>query len=302
MQNTITRPITHERGFSWRLLILAACVVLLSACSAARLGFNNGATVTYWWLDSYIDFEGEQKPWVKRHIDDLFSWQRSTQLRGYVDLASRIQRRDLSAVTAEQLLADFEDGKKRVQTFSERAAPELADLALSLNAEQIANIEEKLDKNNAKFRKEYLSGSREQRQEFRFKKMMKQAEYWFGRFSREQEAELRLLSDARPLDNELVFEVREKRQEALIALLQKIHAEKPSKEETIRRINAYARATSEYFGVQRHRQFYEATTKANAALVAAMMRMATPQQQSHFVNVVQDWITDFNRLSAKAAS
>ena len=187
-------------------------------------------------------------------------------------------------------------------SIADRAAPELADLALSLTLEQITNIEEKLAKNNTKFRKEYLTGDRASRQEFRYKKMMKQAEYWFGNFSRAQEQKLRTLSDARPLNNELVMADRMRRQTELVTLLKKIRNEKPSKEATVAMIKKYIAATLDHYGNKEQQTFFDALTDANAGLVAEMMRMATPEQKSHFIRALQDWISDFNRLSAKAAS
>ncbi len=178
----------------------------------------------------------------------------------------------------------------------------MAELLLSLTPEQIANVEEKLAKNNAKFRKEYLTGDRASRQEFRYKKMMKQAEYWFGGFSRTQEQTLRVLSDARPLNNELVLADRLRRQAELIALLKKIQNEKPSKAAATAMIKKYVAATVDHFGNKEQQAFFDALTDANAGLVAEMMHMATPDQKSHFIRTVQDWISDFNRLSAKAAS
>jgi len=50
---------------------------------------------------------------------------------------------------------------------------------------------------------------------------LQQAQYWFGGFSREQEAAIRGLSDARPLNNELLMAERMHRQQALIDLLKK---------------------------------------------------------------------------------
>ncbi len=128
MQNLITRP---SDSAAKKLIIFVTAFILL-ACSAVRIGFNNGETVSYWWLNSYVDFEDEQKPWVKRHIDDLFAWHHKTQLRDYVQLVSRMQHRDLATVTKRDLLADYEEGRKLVMQITDRAAPELADLALRL--------------------------------------------------------------------------------------------------------------------------------------------------------------------------
>jgi hypothetical protein len=298
MQDFIMRS---DRNMAKRLLILGL-TSLLFACSAARIGYNNGETVSYWWLNSYVDFESEQKPWVKQHIDELFVWHRKTQLREYVQLVSRVQHRDLSTVTKADLLGDYNDGRTRLMQITDRAAPDLADLALSLTPAQIANIDEKFTKNNNKFRKEYLSGDTAERQEFRYKKMMKQAEYWFGDFSREQKTKLRALSDARPLNNELMLADRLQRQKELVAMLQKIHAEKPTRDAAATMIRKYVADTTNHFGNKQQQSFVNAMTEANAALVAEMMRMATPEQKRHFINTLQDWISDFNRLSALAAS
>jgi hypothetical protein len=298
MQDFIMRP---SRIMAKRLLVLGLTSVLF-ACSAARIGYNNGETVSYWWLNSYVDFESEQKPWVKQHIDDLFVWHRKTQLREYVKLVSRIQHRDLATVTKTDLLSDYDDGRTRIMQITDRAAPDLADLTLSLTPAQIGNIEEKFTKNNNKFRKEYLSGSTAERQEFRYKKMMKQAEYWFGNFSREQEKKLRVMSDARPLNNELMLAARMQRQKELIAMLQRIHAEKPSRDAAAMMIRKYVADTMTYYGNKQQQAFADVSKDANAALVAEMMRMATPEQKRHFINTLQDWISDFNRLSAVAAS
>lgn len=283
-------------------LLVAGVALTLFACSAARIGFNNGEFVSYWWLDSYVGFENEQKPWVRQQIGELFAWHRKTQLRGYVQLVSHIQHRDLAAVTKDDLLTDYDEGKSRVLQIVDHAAPKLADLALALTPAQIGNIEQKFAKNNNKFRKEYLHGDTAARQEFRYKKMMKQAEYWFGNFNREQEAKLRALSDARPLNNELMMAARLRQQQELIVMLQRIHAEKPSRDAAAAMIRKYAADAVDRFGNREQQAFAVAGNDANAALVAAMMHMATPEQKRHFVNELQDWISDFNRLSALAAS
>src|SRR5690606_22114205 len=138
--------------------------------------------------------ESDQKPWVRQQIDALFAWHRKTQLRDYVQFVSRIQHRDLSTATQADLLNDYREGKVRILRIADHAAPALADLASSLTPAQIANIAQKFTRNNDKFRKEYLSGDVAEQQRFRYRKMMKQAEYWFGDFDRDQRARLRVLS------------------------------------------------------------------------------------------------------------
>ena len=68
-------------------------VVFLCGCSMARLGYNNGETVSYFWLNSYIDFDADQKPWVKKELASLFAWHRRTQLPEYLPLLAQAKKR-----------------------------------------------------------------------------------------------------------------------------------------------------------------------------------------------------------------
>jgi hypothetical protein len=297
MQNFITRSF---QPFAKRAVICGMAVLLLG-CSAARLGYSNGETISYWWLNSYVDFDEVQKPLVKQHIDAMFVWHRKTQLKEYVRLISRIQHRDFAHVTQADVLADYHDVKAQLLQIADKAAPDFADLALSLKMEQIAHIEKKFAKSNDTFRKEYLVGNAEARQEFRYRKTLQQAQYWFGSFSKEQESQLRALSDARPLNNELLLAERMHRQRELIDVLKKIHAEKPHKDAATAMLKKFVAAIDERFGNQQHQQFFDALNATNAHLIAGIMQMATPKQQQYFVQGLQDWVNDFNKLAAKAA-
>src|SRR5690606_36660966 len=150
--------IMRSDRFWMQRLCIAGLALLLFACSAARMGYNNGELVSYWWLDSYVDFENDQKPWVKQNISRLFDWHRKTQLREYVQVVSSIKHRDPSTARPADPLNDYNEVKARILRIADHAAPELADLALSLTTSQIANVEQQFTRNNNKFRKEYLSG------------------------------------------------------------------------------------------------------------------------------------------------
>ena len=46
-------------------LVLGAALV---GCSAVKLAYNNLPEFGYWWLDSYVDFNGAQSPRVKEQL------------------------------------------------------------------------------------------------------------------------------------------------------------------------------------------------------------------------------------------
>jgi hypothetical protein len=281
----------------WLALVLAAA--LLAGCGAARLAYNNGETVAYWWLNNYIDVDSGQQALVKRHLQNLFAWHRKTQLDDYAQILGQARQQLHRNVTPAEALAYVDVFRKRSLVVLDRALPELTDLALSLEPQQIDHLEKKFASNNEKYRKDYLRGDLERRQRHRFKDIMKQGEYWLGDFSDEQEAQLRQISDARPMNNELVLESRMRRQEEMIALLRQIQSQKPPREAVARMIRDYASAAQNYFGNQQHKTFFDSYREATARLSASMVNMATPQQKTHADRRIQQWIDDCHTLSGR---
>lgn len=287
-----------RRGFLAKLSVLAlAC--LIAGCSALRLGYANGESVVYWWLDGYVDFTSEQKPWVKSQIRQLFAWHRATQLPDYARLLAQAQQDLQRPLTAADALEDYAALKKRAMLVTDKALPALADLALSLQPKQIDHLARKFAANNEKYRKDALQGGVEERQRFRFKKFMKQAEYWFGDFSAQQEARIRTASDARPLDNELWMADRLRRQQELLRLLRKIQAERPGREAVMTMLRSYIDAVFNIVSYDEHKAFFDASQDANAKLVALLVNAATPQQKAHAAKRLQSLIEDCRALAAQ---
>ena len=282
-------------------MLLAALLLvgLLAGCSALRLGYANGESVGYWWLDSYVDVDHDQKPWVKSHIRNLFAWHRKTQLRDYAQVLARTQQRIGQKVTAADVQADYMMLRQRAMLVVEHALPELADLALALKPQQIDHIERKFASNNDTYRKDYLRGDLEDRQSFRFKKVLKQAEYWFGDFSREQEAQIRAASDARPLNNDIWLDERRHRQQAIIQLLRRIQSEKPSRDAAIAMMREQLPQLFDFTTYNEHKDFFDASREGTFRVVATIVNIATPAQRQHARARLQKLIEDCNALAAQ---
>lgn len=288
MQNFIMRPPAKMLS----KVILAALVFMLAGCSMLRLGYTNADHLAYWWLDSYVGFTDEQKPWVRNEIDKFFAWHRHTQLPDYAQVLARTQERLDRPLTSQEVQEEFGVIRKRAERMLEQAIPPLTRLALSLSPEQIASIERKFTKNNEKFRKEYLRNSREERQEARFEKVMKHAEYWFGSFSREQKARIRAASDARPMDYEQWLAERKARQQALLALLKKIQVERPGPEAASAMLREHALALLESTSVTGKRDFVSASREGLAEMTAQIVNLTTPKQKEQAKRQMQKLIED----------
>ena len=281
-------------------LFLIALMAVLAACSSLRLAYNNGDTLLYWWLDGYVDLTSDQKGVVQKEIDKLFSWHRKTQLNDYVQILQTGQKQLAGNLTAADLQADYDDIKGRTQKLLLKAAPELAGLATSLEPDQIENLEKKFASNLDDFRKKNMKGDKEAQQKFRYKKSMEQFELWFGKFSKEQEEQIRKASDARPLDNEIWLNERKRRQNAILTLVRKVQQEKLSKEATVPLINALIKDSFNRLDNSEHKQFFEASEQGSLQLILTVVKIATPEQKAHAQKRMQGWIDDFRSLAAEA--
>lgn len=286
------RPLAQRAG-----LFLLAC--LLVGCTALRLTYNNGETIVFWWMNAYVGFEQDQQPWVRKHIDELFDWHRSTQLKTYVPILTLAQKQVHEKVTKEMVLADYEEAKKRTLVLVDKSLPALADVALSLRPQQLVQMQKKFVSNNDDYRKDYLRGNAEKRQAFRYKKVLKQAETWFGSFSREQEQLLRKASDARPLNNDIWMTERVLRQTELMNVLLKIQSEKPSRDATIALLKNYVNGSLNHFGQPERVAFFSSSADSTAQMVAQIVNMTTPEQKAHAHKKLQDWIDDIDKLMAE---
>lgn len=275
-------------------------MLLLGGCSIVKLAYRNADTLTLRWLDRYVELDDTQSAWAKARIGELHAWHRTTQLPAYVNLL-HAQRAlvQQGGMTQADVLALNASISAQLDAMAMKALPDLAAITLQLRPEQISAIEAKFAKNNADFRKEFLEPDVEQQQESRYKTVLWLAEVLFGRFSSEQEADIRRRSDARPLMNELWMTERLTRQRDLLALLRRIQAEKPPLESVKTLLKAHAvRATGiAHIPNPADRARAESAAAHAAQLGVAIVNMTTPEQKRRAVAKLTQWADDLNELS-----
>jgi len=278
--------------------LLLAMTVMAAGCSSIRFSYNQGDTLLYWWMDSYVDFEGQQADVAKRDIKAVFQWHRKTELRDYAALLGTFQKQLAGNPTQADLLGAYREIRVRADRLAQRAVPELTTLAMSVTPEQIRHIEEKFKDKNEEYRRKFIDGSADKRQRARFKKSMEQMELWFGKFSSEQEATLRRASDLRPLDNNLWLEERQYRQRRVLAVLHEIQQKKLNREQTSARVAGLLREMSARMDSPERKGFYDASLDQTTKFILTAIRIATPQQKAHAQQRIQGWIGDFEALAA----
>jgi hypothetical protein len=275
-----------------RFLLLGTLLALLTSCSTVRLGYSNAASLMYWWLDGYVDFQSSQKAGVKRDIEQFLQWHRQTQLPQYARFLAHMQGRVQGNPNQAEINADFKQAEQFSQALMQKAVPELTGLALSLNEAQIAFLSKKFDKNNEEFREKHMQDAPPEQQKKRFKKVMKEARDWFGSFSDEQEDNIRHYADKRPADYGFWMEERIARQQAILTLLRQLQQEKPARELAQALVLKAVQASFEHPPQPERRARFDAWSDTTADMVAAIIKDATPKQRAHAHKKLQGWIED----------
>ncbi|MBQ5938788.1 hypothetical protein J8847_01965 [Massilia sp. AB1] len=295
MKNFSTPDSLFRRTFA---LLAIALLALVAGCSTIRFTYNQGDTLLYWWLDSYVDFEGTQADVAKRDINKLFQWHRQTQLKDYAALLGTFQRELGGTPTQADLITGYREMRVRGERLALHAVPEMTTLAMSITPEQIGNIESKFNKKNEEYRRKFVTGDAEKRQKARYKKSMEQFELWFGNFTSEQETIMRRASDARPLDAHIWLEERQWRQRRILAMLRKVQLEKLNREQTTAQVQAMLRDIFGRLESPERKSFYDNYIDQTTKYILTAIRTATPAQKAHAQQRMQGWIQDFQALAA----
>jgi len=280
-----------------RWLLLA--VLLLAGCSAGvRLGYNNAETLLVYTIDGYIGLTPEQEQLVKERAGTLIAWHRATQLRDYAQLAEATRQRLDGPVTAADVLAFSTAVNARLAAVGERAAPDLAQLALTLTPEQIARMQRKLASDNAKARRELVQLAGKETLDDRVKKYAERFDFWFGSLNREQLELVRSSLAKRPDSAGWWLDERERRQRELIAIVQRIQAERPNEEVAVGWLRAYFAQLQLPPDAERRARVIEFRA-VNAELVARLVNAATAEQKSKLSSRLASFAQDFVALASE---
>ncbi|MBR7800463.1 DUF6279 family lipoprotein [Undibacterium fentianense] len=280
-----------------RLLLVLLLVVFLGSCSTARLGYSNADTLSYWWLDGYVDFRASQKAKVKQDIARLLRWHRSTQLPQYVQVLKQMQA-TLVRPSVFEIEASFVQVEQFSQTILLQALPELSDFMLSMDESQRAFLARKFEKNNEDYRDKYVELSPEQQTKKRFKKIVKQVDEWLGSVSREQEAMISRHLEKHPPNYALWLDDSKARQRGLLQLLAQIQKEKPSREVVQTWLQRAIQTSFETSDQHGQRTQSDVSRGAIQQLMVDIIQSASQQQKTHAQNKLQDWINDIQYLIA----
>ena len=285
-------------------LIIGVCLCCLSACSALRIGYNQGETLVWWWIDSYADFNAEQAPRVKDAIRQWFAWHRATQLPGYADLLVSAQGQVLQPLTPEQACRWADDLRGRIEPLMTQALPLAAPLLPTLTAEQLAHVERQYRKKNDEVREEFLQDKPEERLKASTQRVIERGEMLYGKLDDRQRGMLAAAMSASPFDANVWFAERQAMQRETLLALRKVSAQGEAGPGR----NAAALAALQALA-QRARQppaaygaYQRRLAEYNCALAAQLHNSTTPAQRQAARAKLKSWEDDVRALIAQGSN
>lgn len=216
-------------------IIGAAMLIMgLQGCGALRLAYNQSPLATYWYLDGYLDFNSNQRPLVKAALEDIHQWHRQTQLPLYIETLDKLQQqmpKDISTAQACTLYTEIQDrlsvtlegiaGRLQSEGQKDGRGAGMQVLA-SLDSTQLAHLQKKLARANAKYRKDDVDGTAATLREKRLDQAVSRAESLYGNLTSKQEALLDARLEASGFEPEAFYGERLRRQQDLLQTLRNL--------------------------------------------------------------------------------
>jgi uncharacterized coiled-coil protein SlyX len=285
------------RRWILKTAIIGALLALLSGCSALRLTYANGPQLTWWWIDGYLDFGGEQVPRVKAAIDRWFEWHRTTQLADVAALLGGVAAQMPEPATPGQICRLQQQAVERFAPAIERALLESAEIAPTLGEAQWRHLEQRFAKNRADMRSDYLQSDPDDRRKASVKRVVERFESIYGSVGDAQRRVIASGVAASPFDPELWIAERERRQRDTVQTLRRLVAERADRDQVVAALRVLVERV-EFSPDAAYRSYQQRLTEYNCAFAAQIHNATTPAQRQAARERLKGWEEDLRSLVA----
>jgi len=282
-------------------VMLAAALV---GCSSLRLGYTFADTYLNYTLGTSFDLDDTQTALVRARVQALRDWHRTTQLPDYIAYLERLQATfgdpagaggpSAGQWRAADVLNVQREFNTRLLLIGEHAAPDLAQLALSLRPAQIDAFAAKLGRDAAKARAE---AARRDTLDARVEHTVEQIENWAGALNGAQINVIRQALANAPDLQALWLEERERRDRDLLALLRDVIRDPPQQPVVARRLQDYFKQIEQPTEPARGARVKQ-RREAYAAMLAPVINRMTAEQRTAMQRKLRGYAEDLAALAA----
>ena len=199
--------------------------VILTGCSAVRLGYNKLPEIASWWLDSYIDFSDTQGPQAKLALQKLQAWHRKEELPAIAELLVQAQTLAPQNITPEQACKIWEGAQVRIESFIQESSRLAAPVVSQLSAKQLKHLEKEWASRNEDWKKQWLQGTPDSRIKKRVDLAAERFNSFYGDLNLEQRQVLKQQFLQSTWTPEASYQLRLKRQQEQLIALQAMSSE-----------------------------------------------------------------------------
>lgn len=278
-----------------RVCALLVMATALTACTAARLAYNQAHNATYWWLDSHVDFNNDQATPVRGDINAFFQWHRANELPVYAGLLQRWQALATQDLTGAQVCAEFDVIRTRLDRAADASVQPMARLALQLDASQLEHLKSRQAKSNAEFEDDFLQASEDARIEKRYDRALSRSEMLYGTLNTAQRDLVRNNIKASPFDAQRTQAERLRRQADLLQTVKDAQAAPDTAAERVRRhITRISQSPTPGY-----KAYSDELVRQGCAQFAQLHNSTSPEQRANAVRVLKGYEDDLRVLSAQ---
>ena len=286
----------RPQAFATRI-IGVLLLLLLAGCSSLKLGYHNAPALSYWWLDSYVDFSDRQAQAARESLASLHDWHRRQELPAYADLLGRLQPLAAGPVTPELVCTFVGEVRLHLQRLGAQAAPGLARVAPLLAPAQLQHLAQQFDKHNQTWREEWLDGTAEELLARRLERTVDRFESFYGRLSPAQQQLLRQRLAASGFDARLAWAERLRRQQDTLRVLRQ-HQAAGQPAQALADMQALVQRSLEPADPAARAQF-ERMLQEGCQTMAALHNSADAGQRRRLIERLQGYEADLRALAAE---
>ncbi len=273
-------------------------VMLMSACSAIKIAYNQAPDLTYWWLDSYMDFNGQQTPKLRDEINKLFAWHRASQLPKVAALLQKSHAQLPGPVSPEQACTVFDELRGLYNAIIDKGLPAASELVVSLDVEQLQHLQRKYQKNNDEYVRDYITGKPDEREAKRLKQALQRSEMVYGKLDEAQVAVIQRAIQKSSFNAVLGLKERQRRQKDAVDMLTKLSIEKPNAQQVQTTLRVYLERLTKSPDMV-YRAYSEKMVKESCDSFAAVHATTTAEQRANAVTTLKSYEADLRLLAAQ---
>lgn len=271
----------------------------MGGCSAVRLAYNSAPTFTYWWLDSYFDFDNAQSLRVRNDLQAVQDWHRKQELPLLMQKLKDLGAMAPKSVTTDQVCGMVADLRTRLQVTLERVAPTIAAIAPGLQDAQLDHIAQEFERRDRTWREEWIDGTLAERRQRRVKQIVERTESFYGPLDAAQLAIVREHISKSSFDGPRQFREMQRRHQDSLQVLRDLRKTQPGTNQASADIRALLERSLKAPDPA-YRAYMENLTTESCTAMAALHNSSSTEQRSRLVQTLQGYEEDARALASQS--